>query len=143
MLTIFAIVLFNARRSYDVECLVTALVTKLHSCCTTVKKSFKTVEKVQNIRLEPCQGWILQRSLSRNWTFAQAAIWRGRLDSKATENNERLLRRPRPVAVNYVFTTDSLEMEVVSAVTKGLDIAGKLSIQVVATYYICTLSSVG
>ena len=40
-----------------------------------------------------------------------------RLDGKATENNESLLRRP--VAVNYVFITGSLEMEVVSAVTKG------------------------
>ena len=45
--TIFVIVLFNAHRSYDVKCLVTALVTKRLSCCMTVKKSFKTAEKIQ------------------------------------------------------------------------------------------------
>ena len=63
---------------------------------------------------------------------AQAVIGCGRLDGEATENNERLLRRP--VAVNYVFITGSLEMEIVSAVTKGLNIAGKLQYcKVVAT----------
>ena len=42
----------STRQSYDVKCLVTALATKRHSCCMTVKKSFKATEKIHNIRLE-------------------------------------------------------------------------------------------
>ena len=97
----------------------------------TVEKSFKTAEKIQAF------GWSLAKvedfggAYSRIYRHAQAAIGRGslRLDGKATENNERLLRRP--VALNYVFITGSLEVEVVSAVTKGvkgLNIAGMLNI---------------
>ena len=44
LLTIFAIILFNAHQSYDVECLVTVLVTKRCNYCATVKKSFKIAE---------------------------------------------------------------------------------------------------
>ena len=89
----------------------------------TVEKSFKTAE---TFGWSPAKVEDFSGAYSRIYPHAQAAIGRGRLDGKATENNERLLRRP--VAVNYAFITGSLEMAVVSAVTKGLNIAGKLNI---------------
>ena len=85
------IILFNARRSYDVKCLVTSLVTKRPNYCTTVKKSFKTEE--DKIYIEAF-GWSPAKvgDFSGAYrSFRGLGCAGGRPDGKATENNERLL----------------------------------------------------